>query len=94
MKKKKKPSAAFLKEKRTDLIFAGVALLFLVLMISLLIRYVGLRNENLARPEAYGSVMQELNDVKSEKNDLESRLESLRKEIEELNRKISALGGN
>ncbi len=84
----------FLREKKIDLIFAGIALFFLILMIVLLIRYTGLRNQNLSRPEEYGTVMQELNDVKTQKSDLESKVDAILREINELNRKISSLNGD
>lgn len=84
----------FQREKKIDLIFAGIALFFLILMIVLLIRYTGLRNQNQSRPEEYGIVMQELNDVKTQKNDLESKIDAILREINELNRKISSLNGN
>ena len=82
------------KKKKTDLIFAGIALTFLVLMILLLVQYNKLRSQNQARPEEYGSVMQELNDVKTAKNDLESKIDAALREIGELNKKISSLSGN
>ncbi len=84
----------FLRERKIDLIFAGVALVFLVLMIVLLIRYTGLRNQNQSRPEEYGTVMQELNDVKKQKSELESKIDAIQREINELNQKISSLSGN
>ena len=83
----------FWKEHRTDTIFAAVAAAFLVLMISLLIYYTGLRNQNQAKPEEYGIAMQEMNDIKMKKNELESKISAITREIEELNKKISALGG-
>lgn len=82
------------KKKKIDLIFAGIALTFLVLMVILLVQYNGLRSQNHARPEEYGSVMQELNDVKTEKNDLESKIDVALREIAEINKKISSLSGN
>ncbi len=93
-RKKSKFGRAFLREKRIDLIFAGIAFVFLFLTIILLVRYTGLRNQNQARPEEYGMVMQELNDVKTEKSSLESKIDTIKREIDELNRKISSLGGN
>ncbi len=84
----------FLREKKIDLIFAGIALFFLILMIVLLIRYTGLRNQNKSRPEEYGTVMQELNDVKTQKSDLESKIDTILREINELNQQISSLSGN
>ena len=86
--------ATFLRKKRTDLIFAGIALFFLILMIVLLVRYTGLRKQNASRPEAYGSVMEQLNDVKTEKSELESKVDAINREINELNKKISSLSGN
>lgn len=95
MKRGKQPSATeFLREKKIDLIFAGIALFFLIFTVILLVQYTGLRNQNRARPEEYGTVMQELNDVKTQKNDLESKIDALTRELNELNRKISSLSGN
>ncbi|MBQ1271894.1 MAG: hypothetical protein IIY12_00135 [Clostridia bacterium] len=87
-------AATFLRKKRTDLIFAGVALFFLILMIVLLVRYSGLRKQNASRPEEYGTVMEQLNEVKTEKSELESKVDALNREINELNKKISSLSGN
>lgn len=91
---KRKSEGEFLHEKKIDLVFAGIALFFLILMIVLLIRYTGLRNENQSRPAEYGTVMDELNDVKNQKNELESKIDAITREINELNKKISALNGN
>ena len=85
---------AFFREKKTDLIFAGIALTFLILTIVLLVQYTGLRKQNESRPEEYGTVMKELNDTKNEKNDLQSKIDALTREINELNQRISSLGGN
>ena len=94
MKRGKKPSAAeYVKEHRTDAVFAGIALLFLGIMVALLIYYNGLRNQNQAKPEEYGNAMQALSDIKIEKNELESKVEAARRELEELNKKIAALSG-
>lgn len=91
---KPEPRKAFFKEKKIDLIFSGIALVFLIIMISLLIRYTGLRKQNQARPEEYGTVMQDLNSAKAEKTELESKIDALMQEIAELDKKISALRGN
>ncbi len=89
-----KNSTAFSRKKKIDLIFAGIALTFLILMVILLIQFSGLRKQNAARPEEYGTVMQQLNEVKTQKNDLESKVDALMREIDELNKKISSLSGN
>ena len=84
----------FFQKKKIDFIFAGIALFFLILMIVLLVQYSTLRKENLSRPEEYGTVMQDLNDVKTQKSEIESKLDALTREINELNRKIASLSGN
>lgn len=91
---KEKKSSEFFKEKKVDLIFSGIALVFLIAMIALLIRYTGLRKQNQARPAEYGNVMGELNDIKTQKTELESKIDAITREINELNKKISALSGN
>ncbi len=95
MNHKKVPQKnTFKRRKGIDLVFAGVALFFLILMITLLVVYTGLRNQNRARPEEYGTAMQDLNDIKIQKNDLESQLDAVRREIDELQKQISSLRGN
>ncbi len=95
MNHKKAPEKnAFTKRKGVDLIFAGVALLFLILMIVLLVIYTGLHNQNQARPEEYGIAMQDLNESKIQKNDLESKLDAVKREIDDLQKQIHALRGN
>lgn len=91
---KKRNSNVFLKEKKVDLVFSGVALILIITMVVFLVHYASLRRQNQAKPEEYGTAMQELNDAKNEKNELESKIDVILQQIQELNRKISSLGGN
>lgn len=80
-------------ERKSDLIFAGIALLLIIIMTVLLFRYLDLRAENRTPPEEYGIAVKELGDVKDQKSKLETEIDEAVRELEELNKKIAALRG-
>ena len=88
--KSNRPSA----EKRGDLIFAAIALIMIVIMIAVLIKYTGLRKEKEEMTAGYASVTEELITARQERSELESEIERIKQELNDLNKQISALGGN
>ena len=84
----------FFSGRKTDLIFAAIALILVIVMAVFLVRYLNLREQNRTPPEEYGVIRQEFNDVKDQKTALESNVDALTREINELNGKISSLSGN
>ena len=94
MRRDKKQSAKFsFAEKKSDLIFAAIALVLITVMVFFLFRYFDLREQNQAQPEEYGAILQDLNEVKEQKNRLESEIAAVTGELEDLNKQISALSG-
>jgi len=80
--------------RKTDLIFAIVALVLVVVMAVFLIRYLNLREQNRTPPEEYGIMLRDFDDVKAQKTALEYEIDSLTRELSELNERISSLSGN
>ena len=80
-------------EHKTDLIFAAIALILVIIMTILLFQYLGLREQNQTPPEEYGEILQNLNDIKAEKSALESEIENATKQLEDLNKQIADLQG-
>ena len=94
MSLEKKQTAKFtFAEKKSDLIFAGIALILIAVMMIFLFRYFDLREQNQAQPEEYGAILQDLNDVKEEKNRLESEIDAVTRDLTEISKQITALSG-
>ena len=80
-------------ERKSDFIFAGIALALVIIMTVLLFRYMSLRKENETLPEEYGAIVRDLSEAKEQKTKVESEIENAKRELEELNQKIAALRG-
>lgn len=81
-------------EKKSDFLFIGIAVLFLILMIVCLVRYGNYRSKNNAMNGDYSAVTENLIRVRQEKSSLEKELETAKQELADLNKKIAALSGN
>lgn len=92
-REKPKASRFSFAEHKTDLIFAAVALILVLIMTILLFQYLGLREQNQTPPEEYGIILQELSDIKAEKSNVESEIDQAIKELEDLNKEIADLQG-
>ena len=93
MRQKNKEKSLFRKEKRIDLIFCAIALIFLIVMILLLGKYNDLKTQNESVTDGYSAVTQTLIDTREEKTALEIQVEAITRELNELKSKIDALSG-